>query len=100
MKTVATVGGIFGIIASLLAMFFTLIENTYTVGNFGLLGIAAGILGIIAAVLLNKKPVLAGVLLILAAAVGIYGVLLYFFVPAALMLIAAFVKMSHKRESY
>ncbi|MFB1100767.1 hypothetical protein [Terribacillus sp. JSM ZJ617] len=100
MKTVATVGGIFGIIASLLAMFFTLIENTYTVGNFGLLGIAAGILGIIAAVLLNKKPVLAGVLLIVAAAVGIYGVLLYFFVPAALMLIAAFVKMSRKRESY
>ncbi|MFP7495389.1 hypothetical protein SFC66_16600 [Terribacillus saccharophilus] len=100
MKTVATVGGVFGIIASLLAMLFTLIDDSYTVGNFGLLGIAAGILGIVGAVLLNKKPKLAGALLIVAAAVGIYGVLLYFLVPGALMLIAAFVKMSGRRESY
>ncbi|SDD57498.1 hypothetical protein SAMN05421663_11420 [Terribacillus halophilus] len=100
MKTVATVGSIFGIIASLLAMFFTLIDDSYTVGNFGLLGIAAGILGIIAAILIERKPMLAGFLLIVAAAVGIYGVLLYFLVPGALMLIAAFVKMSRRGSSY
>ncbi|PAF16522.1 hypothetical protein CHH69_11470 [Terribacillus saccharophilus] len=100
MKTIAIVGGIFGIIASLLAMFFTLIENTYTVGNFGLLGIAAGILGIIAAFLLDRKSVLAGVLLIVAAAVGIYAVLLYFLLPGVLMLIAAFVKMTRKGSRY
>ncbi|MFS0562461.1 hypothetical protein AB1K91_17115 [Terribacillus sp. 179-K 1B1 HS] len=100
MKTVATVGSIFGIIASLLAMFFTLIDDSYTVGNFGLLGIAAGILGIIAAILIERKPVLAGILLIVAAAVGIYGVLLYFLVPGVLMLIAAFVKVSRRGSSY
>jgi len=100
MKTVAIVGGIFGIIASILSMFFTLIENTYTVGNFGLLGIAAGILGIVAAFLLERNAVLGGVLLIVAAAVGIYGVLLYFLMPGALMLIAAFVKMSRRGNSY
>ena len=100
MKTVATVGSIFGIIASLLAMYFTIIDDSYTVGNFGLLGIAAGILGIIAAILIERKPVLAGILLIVAAAVGIYGVLLYFLVPGVLMLIAAFVKVSRRGSSY
>ncbi|SNZ17975.1 hypothetical protein SAMN05421503_3423 [Terribacillus aidingensis] len=100
MKVVGTVGGIFGIIASLLAMFLTLIESTYTVGNFGILGIAAGVLGIIAALLLDKKPIIGGVLLIGATAIGIYAVLLYFLLPGALMVIAAIIKMSQRDQSY
>lgn len=86
MKTTAMLGGLIGVFLSLIAMLFALVDDSYTFGNFGLLGLLGGIIGIMASFQLSKNRT-APFLLLLAILVGFYGLSYLYTLPAILMVI-------------
>jgi hypothetical protein len=84
MKKTATTGGVIGIIFSLLAQLFAVTDDSYTFGNFSLLGMASGIVAIIAASIMKKRPVLASILLIVTSITGFYGLSVLYVIPGIL----------------
>ncbi|WP_010095564.1 hypothetical protein [Ornithinibacillus scapharcae] len=86
MKTVAMIGGLTGVFFSLFAMLFALVDDSYTLGNFGLLGVLGGIIGIIASFQLYKNK-FSPFLLLIAILLGFYGIFYLFLIPAILMAI-------------
>lgn len=84
MKKTATTGGVIGSIFSLLAQLFAVTDDSYTFGNFGLLGMASGIVAIIAASIMKKRPVLASILLIVTSITGFYGLSVLYVIPGIL----------------
>ncbi|PAD34245.1 hypothetical protein [Terribacillus saccharophilus] len=87
MRKTAITGGVLGLIISLLAQLFAVVDDSYTFGNFGLLGIISGIVAIVGASLIKRRPVLASILLIITTVTGIYGLSVFYIIPGILTLI-------------
>ncbi|MFD2680928.1 hypothetical protein [Bacillus seohaeanensis] len=89
MKGLAMTGGILGILISLTAQLFAVIDDSYTFGNIGFLGIICGIIGVIGAFQIGKNKTLATTLLVVSSFVGFYAIAAFYIIPAILMLIPA-----------
>jgi hypothetical protein len=87
MRKTAITGGVLGLIISLLAQLFAVVDDSYTFGNFGLLGIISGIVAIVGASLIKSRPVLASILLIITTITGVYGLSVFYIIPGILTLI-------------
>ncbi|PFG05291.1 hypothetical protein [Bacillus sp. es.034] len=88
MKGLAITGGLLGIILPLFAQLFAMIDDSYTFGNIGFLGVISGIVALIGAFQINKKSKLAVSLLIISSLVGYYSVAIFYLVPAIITIIA------------
>lgn len=86
MKTTAMIGGLLGIIISLTAQFFAIIDDSYTFGNIGVLGVLSGAIGIIGAFQLNRNNKLAAVILISSIILGVISISFLYILPAILVL--------------
>lgn len=86
MKTMAIIGGIVGSLISLLAMLFAIVDDSYTFGNIGLLGIVSGIIGIYGGLTLFKNNMTGSMLLLLSTVLGIVSISFLYAIPAILML--------------
>ncbi|WP_079710254.1 hypothetical protein [Paraliobacillus ryukyuensis] len=87
MRKTAITGGVLGVIISLLVQLFAVVDDSYTFGNFGLLGIISGIVAIVGASLIKSRPMLAGILLIITTITGVYGLSVFYIIPGILTLI-------------
>ena len=86
MKALALTGGILGFLISLLAQLFAVVDDSYGFGNDGMVGMISGIVAIIAASLMKKRPVLASILLIITTITGFYGLSVLYVIPGILTL--------------
>ncbi|APC48844.1 hypothetical protein [Virgibacillus halodenitrificans] len=89
MKTIAMLGGLLGIIISLTAQLFAIIDDSYTFGNIGFLGVLSGIIGIIGAFQVNRNNKLAAIILISSAILGFISISYLYILPATLVLISS-----------
>ncbi|MEC5423808.1 hypothetical protein QGM71_09925 [Virgibacillus sp. C22-A2] len=83
----AILGGVLGVVLSLLAQLFALIDDSYTFGNIGFLGIFSGVLGIIAGFQINKNTSFALIGLGIAILLGTIALSFLYFIPTVLMAI-------------
>ncbi|WP_217588664.1 hypothetical protein [Lentibacillus saliphilus] len=97
MKITAMLGGLLGVFFSLVAMLFAVVDDSYTFGNFGLLGILGGIIAIIASFQLAKNRI-APFLLLVAILLGVYG-LSYLYILAALLMAIPLVYYTFKYQT-
>lgn len=88
MRIVALIGGILGLLISIVAQLFAVIDDSYTFGNIGFLGMLSGIVAIVCSLNVNKRPSLAGWLLILTTATGVYALSGLYLIPGTLTLMA------------
>ncbi|MFP7477477.1 hypothetical protein [Terribacillus saccharophilus] len=88
MKHVALIGGIIGLLFSIIAQLFAVIDDSYTFGNIGFLGMISGIVAIVCSIIANKRPMLAGWLLILTSATGFYALAGLYLIPGTMTLLA------------
>ncbi|PAD36663.1 hypothetical protein [Terribacillus saccharophilus] len=99
MKNVALIGGIIGLLFSIIAQLFAVIDDSYTFGNIGFLGMISGITAIVCSLILNKRPLLAGWLLILATATGVYALAGLYLIPGTMTLIAGINTLGRRNEN-
>ncbi|WP_433747556.1 hypothetical protein [Falsibacillus pallidus] len=88
MKVLGMVGGLLGIVLSLFCMLFAIVDDSYTFGNIGLLGVLAGIIAVIVS-FRNRRS--SGIWLLVTAGMGIIGLAIFYTLPAVLQVIAGVV---------
>jgi hypothetical protein len=96
MKGLAITGGILGVIFPLFAQLFAVIDDSYTFGNIGFLGIISGVLALIGAFQINKNGKRAGIMLIISSLLGYYSVANIYLIPGLLTLIAGILVLEKK----
>ncbi|SFL72583.1 hypothetical protein SAMN04487943_103298 [Gracilibacillus orientalis] len=87
MKVIIRIGGLLGILISLTAMLFAFVDDSYTLGNFGILAIIGSVMGIIGSFKIENKGNIDGFLIIIGIILGVYGLWVFYIIPAALMLV-------------
>ncbi|WP_010651713.1 hypothetical protein [Oceanobacillus massiliensis] len=98
MRITIMIGGLFGILISLTAMLFAVVDDSYTLGNFGLLGVLGGIMGIVGSFNLKKRKNLAGALVLIGSILGLYGLWRFYLIPTILMLIPYLIVLLQKNK--
>ncbi|WP_102027729.1 hypothetical protein [Salirhabdus sp. Marseille-P4669] len=88
MKTLAIVGGVVGIVISLFCQLFAIIDDSYTFGNIGFLGVISGIIAIIGANLMKRNKKYASFLLFLSCVTGIIAISYFYILPSLLTVIS------------
>ncbi|WP_077309410.1 hypothetical protein [Terribacillus halophilus] len=88
MKNVALIGGIIGLLFSIIAQLLAVTDDSYTFGNIWFLGVFSGIIAIVCSLYIYKNPLLAGWLLILTTATGVYALAGLYLIPGTMTLIA------------
>lgn len=99
MKNVALIGGIIGLLFSIIAQLFAVIDDSYTFGNIGFLGVFSGVVAIVCFFYVNKNPLLAGWLLILTTATGVYALAGLYLIPGTMTLLAGIHTLSKRNEN-
>lgn len=84
MGNTALIGGILGFLISLLAQLFAVIDDSYTFGNIGILGMLSGMIGVIGAHGVKKEKAWYPYLLIGASIAGFISISFLYAVPALL----------------
>ena len=97
MKNLATIGGVLGILISITAQLFAVIDDSYTFGNIWFLGVFAGMLSIIGAAMLNKNKKMGSILLIVSSIIGYYGIGFLYLLPGLITLFIG-MYMQFRRE--
>ena len=96
------IGGIFGIIAGLVVFFPYGYEYgwgfEYLYGLVGALAIIFSIIGIVGAAIVESKTKISGVLMIVAAVLGLISVFVFYVLPAILLGIAGILALLRKIE--
>lgn len=96
------IGGIFGIISSLMAMFIggaaTAFGSSHgsTITGSALIALIVSILGIVGSVLSSKQTMLAGIFLIAAAIIGFICIFMFYILPGILLLIGGIMCFARK----
>ena len=99
------IGGIFGIIGSLMAMFIggaaTAFGSSHgsTITGSAIIALILSILGIIGSVIATNKTTLAGIFLIAAAIIGFICIFMFYILPGILLLIAGLMCFLRKNNS-
>lgn len=96
MKKSAMLGGALGILISVIAQLFAVVDDSYTIGNIGFLGMLSGVIGVIAGYQINKKNDVALIGLGIAIILGTIALSFLYLIPTILMIIP-FVKVFNKR---
>ncbi|WP_102707063.1 hypothetical protein [Terribacillus saccharophilus] len=99
MKHVALIGGIVGLLFSIIAQLFAVIDDSYTFGNIWFLGVFSGIVAIVCSFLVSKRSLLAGWLLILTSATGFYALAGLYLIPGAMTLLAGIYTLSRRNNN-
>nr|WP_172688847.1 hypothetical protein [Bacillus subtilis]APB62360.1 hypothetical protein pBS72_0910 [Bacillus subtilis] len=80
MKKLTIFSGVLGVLFSVLAQLFAVIDDSYTVGNIWFVGVLAGILTMLASTQINKKPTNV-ILLIISSVLGLLGTGIVYIIP-------------------
>jgi hypothetical protein len=99
MKYIALIGGILGLLVSLVAQLFAVIDDSYTFGNIGFLGMLSGIIAIISSFFVTKKPIMSGSLLILTSISGVYALSFLYLIPSTMTLLAGVYTLGRKNQN-
>ena len=99
MKNVALIGGILGLLISVIAQLFAVIDDSYTFGNIGFLGMLSGIVAIVCSFNVNKRPIVSGWLLILTSVTGVYALSFLYSIPGLLTLLAGIYMLARRNEN-
>lgn len=86
MKNTVMVGGLLGIVFSLAAMLFAVVDDSYTFGNFGLLAMLGSIIGVVGSFYLLKNNSMAITSIVFGCVLGVYGLSYLYIIPLVLML--------------
>jgi|SRR5690625_3401149 len=100
MVHVIRIGGLLGIIISLFLQLFAVIDDSYSFGNFGILGILCGVLGTYSSFIIERKSSLALGFLFISVVGGFYAISFFYMIPAILMVIPSLIinsKMNHEK---
>ncbi|KGX84363.1 hypothetical protein [Pontibacillus litoralis] len=87
MRTTIIIGGLLGILISLTVMLSAIVDDSYTLGNFGILAIVGSVLAITGSFRLYNKGKLSGYFIITGCLLGIYGLWYFYTIPALLITI-------------
>ena len=87
MRLTAMIAGLLGILVSLTAQLFAVIDDSYTFGSIGFLGIFSGVLGVIASFQVSKNNKKATILLVISLLCGIVAISYLYALPALLQII-------------
>ncbi|UJL47479.1 hypothetical protein KFZ58_06275 [Virgibacillus sp. NKC19-16] len=87
LKKTAILGGVLGIVISLAAQLFAVMDNAYTIGNIGLLGALAGVIGIVSGYQIDKRTDFSLIGLGLAIILGTIALSFLYLIPTVLMII-------------
>ncbi|SNZ10146.1 hypothetical protein SAMN05421503_1559 [Terribacillus aidingensis] len=98
MKYVALTGGILGFLISLAAQLFAVIDDSYTFGNIGFLGMLSGIIAVVCSFFLNKEPLWSGWLLILTSVSGVYALSGLYLIPGTMALLAGLHTLGRRNQ--
>ncbi|WP_102027124.1 DUF4064 domain-containing protein [Salirhabdus sp. Marseille-P4669] len=94
------IGGIFGVLSSILAMFVGSIDAVFTgsttVSSLGVSALFASIVGIIGSVVVKKRDKLGGILMIVSAIWGIISISLFYILSFVLLLMAGLMGVFRK----
>jgi len=97
------IGGIFGIVAGLVVFFPYGYEYgwgfEYPYGLLGALAIIFSVIGIVGAAIVESKTKISGVLMIVAAVLGLISVFVFYVLPAILLGIAGILALLRKTET-
>jgi hypothetical protein len=99
MKYLALTGGILGLLISLAAQLFAVIDDSYTFGNIGFLGVLSGIIALVCSFFLNKASLLSSWLLILTSLTGIIALSGLYLIPGTMTLLAGLYTLGRKNQS-
>lgn len=86
-------GGIIGVIAGFIAMYYHSFNNWLVVGS-----IVLSIIGIAGSIVVSSRQVLAGVLMTIAAIGGTICITTYYILPGLLLIIAGLMELFKKRN--
>ncbi|QXE03241.1 hypothetical protein [Terribacillus sp. DMT04] len=98
MKYLALIGGMLGLLVSLAAQLFAVIDDSYTFGNIGFLGMLSGITAAISSFYVTKKPMISGTLLILTSITGIYALAFLSLIPSTMILLAGMYTLDRSNQ--
>ncbi|MBY7142951.1 hypothetical protein KFZ56_07740 [Virgibacillus sp. NKC19-3] len=87
MRKLAILGGVLGVVISLATQLFAVIDDSYTIGNSGLLGALAGVIGIVCGYQMDKKTDFALIGLGIAIILGTVALSFLYLIPTVLMMI-------------
>lgn len=87
LRKTAMLGGVLGVVISLAAQLFAVIDDAYTIGNIGFLGTLGGVVGIVGGYQIDKKTDFALIGLGLAIVFGTIALSFLYLIPTILMII-------------
>lgn len=81
---------ILGLIITLIAQLFAIIDDSYTFGNIWFLGVLSSIVGLIGSLLIYKNKSMGILILSISIVLGIISISYLYLIPAILQLICIF----------
>ncbi|SET14690.1 hypothetical protein SAMN05216389_10642 [Oceanobacillus limi] len=98
MRTLATLSGVLGIVISLFCQLFAIIDDSYTFGNIGFLGVISGVIAIVGANLMKRNKKYAASLLLVSCVTGIIAIS-YFYILPSLFTVFPLVTLIRSKEN-